>query len=75
MSDDEFDLGRAVCERRVYLRWIFTLTVVLLVLSTPYLFLTEPGSALFVISTMNVVGFGLFAIASGYGLRYCARRY
>lgn len=75
MSDDEFDFAREVCERRIYLQWIFTLTIILLVLSAPYLILTEPGSAVFVVSTINVVGFSLFAIVSGLGIRYCNRRF
>ncbi|WP_207586565.1 hypothetical protein [Halomontanus rarus] len=65
---------RELCERRTYIVWICLLSVVFTVLQLPYLFIVEPGTSLFVVSTMNVTGFALFAITSGATIRYCDRR-
>lgn len=75
MSDEKFDVWREVCERKIFLRWIFTAAMVFLVLSAPFLLFAEFGSPVFVISTMNVVGFGLFAAVSGAAIRLCGKRY
>ena len=63
-----------VCSMQRYVVWIFTLAVALVIVQLPYLFVVEFGSSLFVVATINVVGFSLFAIGSGATLRVCDRR-
>lgn len=67
-------LFEALCEQQTYLRWVFSLASVFCLFSVPYLFVTEWGSAIFVVSTMNAVGFFAFAAVSGVLLRRCRRR-
>lgn len=73
MSDGDGFLD-AVCSMQRYLVWIFTLAIALVIVQLPYLFIVEFGSSLFVVASMNVVGFSLFAIGSGMTLRVCDRR-
>lgn len=74
MSENDDGFLDGVCHMQRYLVWIFTLAVALVIVQLPYLFVVEFGSSLFVVTTMNVVGFSLFAIGSGATLRVCDRR-
>jgi cell division protein FtsW (lipid II flippase) len=60
-----------VCDRRTYVVWIFTLAAVFLVFQIPYLFIVDPGTPLFVVSVLNVIGLSAFTSASGATLWYC----
>lgn len=68
------DLMDEICARRRPIRWIFSLSLFLLVLQLPYLAVVQPGSSLHVVSVMNAVGFGGFAAVSGLGLWRCRNR-
>lgn len=63
-----------VCNHQLLVTAIFGLSVFFLVLQVPYLFFVAPGSALFVVSVLNVLGLLVFVIGSGTGLWYCRRR-
>lgn len=63
-----------ICYQRTIIVWIFVVAAGLVVVQTPYLLFVSPGSALFVIVTMNVVGFAAFAIGSAAVIKYCDRR-
>lgn len=60
-----------VCDRRTRVTWIFTLAIVFLVIQVPYLFIVEPGTSLFVVSVLNVIGLSVFTSVSGVTLWYC----
>lgn len=62
-----------VCDRRTRVVWVFTLAVVFLVIQIPYLFIVDPGSPLFVVSVLNVVGLSGFTSVSGATLWYCRK--
>lgn len=63
-----------ICYRRTVIVWIFVVASGLFVIQVPYLLFVSPGSALFVVVTMNVVGFACFAIGSAALITYCDRR-
>lgn len=63
-----------ICNRTHQVRWIFGLALLFLVLNLPYLVFAEPGTGLYVVTVMNVVGFSLFVAASGLTIRYCRNR-
>lgn len=68
------DFMEELCTRRQLISVIFFLAVFLIAIQLPYLFFVEWGSALSVVSVMNVVGFSVFAVVSGALLRHCDRR-
>lgn len=63
-----------VCARSNRIAVVFILASVFLVVQVPYLFIADPDSAIYVISTLNVVGAGGFALVSGAALYYCRQR-
>ncbi len=65
---------REICDRHTQLVWVFTLSIAFAVIHVPYMFVVDWGSATSVISTVNLVGFSGFALASGAMIRYCGKR-
>lgn len=63
-----------LCTRNRTMRYIFVIATALTFIQLPILFATEAGSAPYVVSVMNLVGFVGFALASGGLIRYCHRR-
>lgn len=67
-------LIEAFCDRKQYILGLFAFAVVFLVLQVPYVFVLEPGSTLFVVSVMNVIGSTVFAAGFGAILWVCRQR-
>lgn len=60
-----------LCRRQYWIKVIFALSVLFFVLHVPYPFVVEPGTALYVVATMNLVGTGVFTVVSGLTIRKC----
>lgn len=64
----------ALCEQSRKILGVFTIAVVFLLIQIPYLFVVDPDSSLFVVSTLNIVGAGGFAVLSGSALWFCRQQ-
>lgn len=60
-----------ICRREYWIQVIFGMTVLFFALHIPYLVVVEPGSALYVVSVMNLIGTGTIALVSGVTIRKC----
>lgn len=66
--------AEALCDQSRKILGVFTIAVVFLFIQIPYLFVVEPGSSLFVVATLNIVGSTAFAITSAGALWFCKNR-
>lgn len=64
----------ALCDQSRKILGVFTIAVVFLLIQIPYLFVVDPDSSLFVVSTLNIVGAGGFALLSGSALWFCSNQ-
>ncbi|WP_436924429.1 hypothetical protein [Halosimplex amylolyticum] len=64
----------ALCDQSRKILGVFTIAVVFLLIQVPYLFVVDQDSSLFVVATLNVIGSGAFAVASGSALWFCSQR-
>lgn len=71
MSDGPGRFMIELCNRETYIRIILVLASLFLLVQVPYLIVTDPGSALFTISVINVVGLLVFASCSGWVVWRC----
>lgn len=60
-----------ICRREHWIRIIFGISALFFVLHIPYLVVVDPGTALYVVAVMNIVGTGAFMVASGVVIRKC----
>lgn len=72
MVSNETSFFRELCRRQYYIKVIFALSLLFFLLHVPYVFVVESGTALYVISAMNLAGTGVFTLVSGLALRKCA---
>ncbi|CCQ34013.1 conserved hypothetical protein [Halorhabdus tiamatea SARL4B] len=75
MSDEPSMFMVEICDRRMQFFYIFAFSLFFLLLTIPYLFVIDPNSALYVVSTLNAVGLGIFALLSGLAIFYCKRNF
>lgn len=74
MGEDLDGFLEELCFRTQLLWAIFMVAVTLVVFQIPFLLVGTGGDAVFVVSTMNLVGFVAFAVGSSVTIRYCRRR-
>ncbi|WP_435102969.1 hypothetical protein [Halarchaeum sp. P4] len=62
-----------LCDRRTQLMALFAIAVLFLGVQLPYLFVVESGTALFVVSVLNVVALTGAVVVLGAALWYCRK--
>lgn len=63
-----------VCQRKSWFRVIFVIAVTFLLVAIISFTVIDQESATFVINVMNVIGLTLFALGSGFVVRYCTQK-
>lgn len=69
-SQDSSFFGE-VCRRAYLIRVILVIALLFFLFHVPYPFVVEPGTALYVVATMNLVGLGLIAAVCAATLWKC----
>ncbi|MFB6202760.1 MAG: hypothetical protein ABEI98_12230 [Halorhabdus sp.] len=75
MTDDPSRLRRELCDRRVRFFYVFALSMFMLLLMVPYLFVADRQSAMYVVVVLNVIGLGALSAFSGGMVWYCKRNF
>lgn len=71
MTYGEVTFFEALCRHQYWMKVIFAISLFFFLLHVPYLFVADPGSALYVIATLNLLGTAAFALMSGLAVRKC----
>ena len=71
MSNARSTIVRGICNRRMQIFYVFSLSAFFLLLQIPYLLVVDPNTALYVISVLNVIGLGTVTLLSGAAIWYC----
>ena len=71
MVSDDTTFFEEFCRHSYWMKVIFGLSLLFFLLHLPYPLVVEPGTALYVVATMNIVGTAVFMLASGYTVRKC----
>lgn len=75
MSNAMSTIVGEICDRRMEIFFVFTVSTFFMLLQAVYLLFIDPDPAVYVISVVNLVGLGVSATVSGVALWYCKSNY